>query len=341
MTYAPDVTTWRVYSAEQSIEGGQTFSTADEAIAFGKSVTASRWWAERYPNLDAHAIDIREGGNKWESRDGTPVTTSFSVPDRSWLPTSWRVELHPTMLQELVVLHELAHCVSPRHDGDVAGMRKRQVLTRPHPTHGPMFTATLTALVREFGTGDHCAELADAYAHFEVAMATDSELRAAVDRGLQVEEILADWFDETETPSATGSEETTPVVERPPAQIPTWTWGDELRLIRSRPGPKVSQSAVAAAVSAIEPCTRRHIARLENATDLPDDPRLRRIAMGLVAFRGIDPVYARHHLGLVRWDCGVELDELRQVNSNWVALVEHLNALGDARPPIWSVTGDR
>jgi hypothetical protein len=35
MTYAPDVTTWRVYSAEQSIEGGQLFATADDAIAFG------------------------------------------------------------------------------------------------------------------------------------------------------------------------------------------------------------------------------------------------------------------------------------------------------------------
>jgi hypothetical protein len=303
-------------------------------------VTASRWWAERYPYPDAHAIDISTGGDEWILRDGTPVASSFSVRDRRWLPTSWRVELHPTMLQELVVLHELAHCVSPRYDGDVAGMRKRHVLTRPHPGHGPMFTATLTALVREFETGNHRADLADAYAHFEVTMATDSELREAVDRGLQVEEILADWFSEIEAPSAAGSE-TTPAVERPPAQIPTWTWGDELRGMRSRPRPKISQSAVAAAVSAIEPCTRHHIARLENATALPDDPRLRRIAMGQVAFLGIDPVYARHHLGLVRWDCGVDLDELRLVNPDWVALVEHLIALGNARPPIWTVPGDR
>jgi hypothetical protein len=60
-----------------------------------------------------------------------------------------------------------------------------------------------------------------------------------------------------------------------------------------------------------------------------------------VAFLGIDPVYARHHLGLVRWDCGVDLDELRLVNPDWVALVEHLIALGNARPPIWTVPGDR
>ena len=303
-------------------------------------MTTSRWWAERYPYPDAHAIDIRNGGTGWESRDGTPVTTSFAVPDRRWLPTSWRVELHPTMLQELVVLHELAHCVSPRHDGDIAGIRQGKVLSRPHANHGPMFTATLTALVREFGSGTDRSELAHAYAHFEVAMATDSELRAAIDRGLQVEEILTEWYSELETPSATGSE-AIPAVQRPPAQIPNWTWGDELRLIRSRPRPEVSQSAIAATVSAIEPCTRRHIARLENATDLPDDLRLRRIAMALVAFRGIDPVYARHHLGLVRWDGGTALDELRLVNPDWVALVEHLNALGDARPPFWTVPGDR
>jgi hypothetical protein len=51
-------------------------------------------------------------------------------------------------------------------------MRKRKVLSRRLPDHGPMFTATLTALFREFGSGTNRADLADAYAHFEVAMAT-------------------------------------------------------------------------------------------------------------------------------------------------------------------------
>lgn len=116
MTYAPDVPTWRVYSAEQSIEGGQTFTSVDDAVAFGNSVTTSRWWTDRYPNPDARAIDICEGGEDWALPNGTAIASSFTASDRSLLPTRWRVELHLTMLRELVILHELAHCVSPRPD---------------------------------------------------------------------------------------------------------------------------------------------------------------------------------------------------------------------------------
>lgn len=341
MIYASDVTTWRVYSAEQSIEGGQTFTTAVGAVAFGKSVTTSQWWADRYPYPDAHAIDIREGGNEWHLPDGRINAQSFAAADRELLPTCWWVELHPTMLRELVVLHELAHCVTPRRDGDVAGLRKGKMLTAPLPDHGPLFTATLTTLVDQFGTGTHHADLADAYAHFEVPVATDPALRAAVERGRQVETILAEWIATTNADMARASGPDGDTQHHLPVQVPLWTWGEELYVHRRRPRRKISQAAIAAAVSAVEPCTRRHIARLENATDLPDDPRLRRIAMGLVAFLNLDPIYARHHLGLVRWDCGIDLDELRLINPDWVALVEHLNALGNTRPPIWTVPGDR
>lgn len=148
MTYAPNVPTWLVYSAEQSIEGGQSFTSVDDAVAFGKSVTTSRWWTDRYPNPDAHAIDNCEGGADWVLPDGEPVTMSFAEPDRTLRPTRWRVELHPTMLRELVILHELAHCVSPRPDGDIAGMRKGKLLFGALSDHGPMFTATLDGPAR-------------------------------------------------------------------------------------------------------------------------------------------------------------------------------------------------
>lgn len=340
MTYAPNVPTWLVYSAEQSIEGGQSFTSVDDAVAFGKSVTTSRWWTDRYPNPDAHTIDICEGGADWELPDGESITMSFAEPDRTVLPTRWRVELHPTMLRELVILHELAHCVSPRHDGDIAGMRKGKLLVGALPDHGPMFTATLDALVSQFGTGTHHADLADAYAHFEVDMATESDLRASLARGLEAEAIMAEWSRRFEAAAAERNNDPD-AAQRPALRVPAWTWGEEILVQRRRPHPKITQAAIAAAVSAIEPCTRHHIARLENCSARPDNLRLRRIAMAAVVFMNLDPLYARYHLGLVRWDCSVDLDELRQVNPSWVELVEHLNALGNARPPLWTVPGDR
>jgi hypothetical protein len=75
--------------------------------------------------------------------------------------------------------------------------------------------------------------------------------------------------------------------------------------------------------------------------ELPASPRLKRLAMCIAVAFGVDPIWARYQLGLVRWDCGVELAELRAINAEWVALVEHLNELLRTRPPRWVLEGDR
>ena len=55
--------------------------------------------------------------------------------------------------------------------------------------------------------------------------------------------------------------------------------------------------------------------------------------MCMAVAMGLDPIYARHQMGLVRWECGVELHELAAINPDWVELVESMNAKMAARPP--------
>jgi hypothetical protein len=94
-------------------------------------------------------------------------------------------------------------------------------------------------------------------------------------------------------------------------------------------------------VSHVEKCTRTDVKRLENSKFLPEDMRLRRIAMCIAVSFNLDPIYMHHQLGLVRWDCGIDLDELMSINPGWVEQVETMNRLLRQRPPKWEVEGER
>jgi hypothetical protein len=127
--------------------------------------------------------------------------------------------------------------------------------------------------------------------------------------------------------------------------IPEWTWGDRLLAMRECAGTgarrRMGREQLAQLVSRVERCSSRDVQRLEAAKQLPEDPRLRRIAMCMAVALGLDPIYARYQMGLARWDCGVELDELAMINPGWVELVEAMNRQLAARPPRWVVDGDR
>jgi hypothetical protein len=221
------------------------------------------------------------------------------------------------MLNELVVLHELAHCLAPRHAGDVRQLRRGRLVHHRLHWHGPAFTGVLSELVRRFGTGVNHEDLAAAYRHYEVPVMDVEEVFAARAHSDEVEQILAGQFAAADEQAA--ASEAGPGT-RPPARVSSLGWGWWLMEMRrcQRPGALVSRAALAASVSPVKPCTARDIKVLEDAPTLPDSPRLRRIAMTAVAVLDVDPVWARTNLGLVRWDCGVDLEELRTVAEAWV-----------------------
>lgn len=333
MVYAPDTPTWRVYSAEQSLPGGRWFPSIDQAAAYAHDVLTSPWWRRRFPHIEQ--VDVIEGGL---TSDNGELFTSFAQPGDDVTASTWTISLHPQMLLELVVLHELAHCASPRWEADVAALRRGEVrLARTHH-HGRLFAATMSELVGEFAsTGPH--ELADAYGHFEVALAATDDL-AQVRADLPeveafVQSLKADL-------STGGDDRAPPDAARSRDWVPAWTWGECLLIPRRfRLRPMISQQTLAERITVVERCSRRDISRIERADTRPTNPRDLRIAMAMAACLGLDPIYARHGLGLVRWDCGIDLDELRQIAPGWVDLVEHLNVLTTARPPRWAVPGDR
>jgi putative metallohydrolase (TIGR04338 family) len=105
----------RIYAAEQTSlgEAGRAFRDLREVRAYVAELVASDWWAERWPHIEAIPVgrtrSCRFGGY---AVDGTG-------------------EIRLRSLREPVLLHEIAHVVTPG-----AG-------------HGPAFVTALLALVRE------------------------------------------------------------------------------------------------------------------------------------------------------------------------------------------------
>jgi transcriptional regulator with XRE-family HTH domain len=242
-------------------------------------------------------------------------------------------------LNDLVVFHEIAHCIAPRW-GPLRRSRRPDEIpdALKLDPHGPGFAAGMAELVDRFAQHGDRDALREAYEHYEVPVLTSESFKAAVADSLEAEAAFLELHAQLEelarrSPHGTGG------------YIPTWTLGDYLRLMRRQtPGPenrRITQEALAERISKVEPCSRRDIANLERIESLPDSPRLRRIAMCMAVSFELDPIFARHRLGLVRWECHIELDELRLINPDWVALVERMNEQLQTRPPRWVSEGDR
>ncbi|MEW6475921.1 MAG: hypothetical protein AB1679_26995 [Actinomycetota bacterium] len=105
----------RVYESEEAAlaHAGRAFRHLGEVRAYVADLVASDWWAERWPDVDA--IPVRR------SRSGR--MSGYAVDGAR--------EIRLASLREPVVLHEIAHVVTPG-----AG-------------HGPAFVNALLALVRE------------------------------------------------------------------------------------------------------------------------------------------------------------------------------------------------
>lgn len=104
-----------IYAGEDAAlgEAGRLFRDMREVRAYIDDLVSSEWWADRWPHVDAIPI----GRTRSTRFEGYTVQAGGEIRIGS--------------LRESVVLHEIAHVVTPGAD------------------HGPAFVEALLALVRE------------------------------------------------------------------------------------------------------------------------------------------------------------------------------------------------
>jgi putative metallohydrolase (TIGR04338 family) len=104
-----------IYASEEAALGGvgREFRHLGEVRAYVAELVASDWWADRWPHIDTIAV-----GRSRSDRFGGYAVEGIG-------------EIRLSSLREPVVLHEIAHVVTPG-----AG-------------HGPTFVAAFLDLVRE------------------------------------------------------------------------------------------------------------------------------------------------------------------------------------------------
>jgi putative metallohydrolase (TIGR04338 family) len=104
-----------IYAGEDAAlgEAGRLFRDMREVRAYIDDLVSSEWWADRWPHVDAIPI----GRTRSTRFEGYTVQAGG--------------EIRVGSLRESVVLHEIAHVVTPGAD------------------HGPAFVEALLALVRE------------------------------------------------------------------------------------------------------------------------------------------------------------------------------------------------
>ena len=105
----------RIYAGEDAAlaDAGRVFQDLGEVRAYVDDLVAGDWWADRWPHIEAIPV-----GRTRSTRFG-----GYAVEATG--------EIRLGSLRESILLHEIAHVVTPG-----AG-------------HGPAFVTTLLALVRE------------------------------------------------------------------------------------------------------------------------------------------------------------------------------------------------
>lgn len=318
---------WRVYSAEQSIDPGASLDGVEQARALVRRVRRSAWWRDVLGYVTRVRVVV----------DGTvnaQGTWSYAQPDRYFLARSHTLHMHPTHLKEIIVLHELAHCLSPSFTGDPRRIARGYLDHAPLHPHGSGFTGMLSELVSRFGTGINHEQLTDAYRHFEVQVDPLEDVLRDRLLSLEVEAAAQAQLEDLQSRGTRRQRR---------GCIPDFPWGWWLLKMRKWESdrPHLGRARLAELISPVERCAARDIKTLEDSRERPEDLRLRRIGLAAAAVLGVDPVWARTELGLVRWECGIDLGELATVAPGWVANVEHLNELLASRPVYWEAEGER
>ncbi|MFT4126060.1 MAG: hypothetical protein QM662_07490 [Gordonia sp. (in: high G+C Gram-positive bacteria)] len=108
--------------------------TLAEMQEYVANLAEKPWWREIFPSsLPIHVVD-----SGYLSDDGSAV--SYTQPDAYPRPAKYTISMHPRMLTNRILIHELAHCVTPSLTGDPESVRSGEDLadrTKPHgaPAH--------------------------------------------------------------------------------------------------------------------------------------------------------------------------------------------------------------
>lgn len=140
-----DLQQFRVYRAEKIVDiGSRRIESIDEIQAYVDDMIASAWWRSEFAGIEA--IEVRMGKEETDlARGGADLF--WDEAEDSWeAGASGHIELPPWAWTELVVLHEVAHVLSP-------GSK-----------HGPLFARSFHHLVARKLGESAASELALAYA---------------------------------------------------------------------------------------------------------------------------------------------------------------------------------
>ena len=133
MTRPRDSQRARLYRAEAEVDAGRRLPTVEKMQAYVDSLVGADWFVVRWGR---RSFDVRPGfGHRRATADEDGV---LQMP--RWART------------ELVLLHEVAHCLTPRH---VAA-------------HGPEYAGVLVAVARRAMSPGTAQSLEDAFARNRV-----------------------------------------------------------------------------------------------------------------------------------------------------------------------------
>jgi len=236
----------------------------------------------------------------------------------------------------MVLLHELAHVAAPQYRWTTLGERSPISHRKRGPIrlqeHGPEFVTAMLGLVGAHLGDGVAAQLRSSFADFGVEPMDADAYGAALeaDRGLvQPMRVLAEAFAREKREF----EETRPPVSvrAGDRSVPVFIWGDVL-LYRGQDhkinGRRSTPLGLCRQLAPVVACTREDLEAIYSSEAVPEDERLRRIAICHAILIGLDPIWMQTSLGLARWvvEPELELDELERLNPEWVALVRGLNA---------------
>ncbi|MHA7297711.1 hypothetical protein [Pseudarthrobacter sp. MDT3-1] len=346
-----DVRQWAVYAAEESLEPGAAFADEREVRSFLDRILTSEVWHKKFPSMTDIELIIKTRD------DGHTVTFSAAAPSTTDPLGSATIWMHSSMMNEIVLLHELAHCIQPRYFGDIVTPKSRDpeaFLPSDASGHGhdSYFQACFVWLCEQFGTTDTHGQLREAYEHYGHPAASEDSLWEMQERNLywtplevqRAAAILSRLEQNRAEFAAAYPQHAEKAAQRKEAmgeQRPPGTrfgglfW--DLRDFCHR----VPKKRVAEIISRVAPCKTSDLTRLERLVHPPETEKDARLAVYYAVALGADPIWARTAFGVTRFNPKVPMNELIKINRPWVMLVRRLNRMLQQRPPYWQGAGPR
>lgn len=331
---AEDVQQWAEYAAESAVSDGKAIEGQESAQEFINSILAEPRFSTRYPLMSQVDVTVHSGV---EEQAGRSLVVSRGGP-RGPLPyRSAEIRMHVKMLNEVVLLHELAHCIQPQLVDRVDPQVGQTWWERLDHGHDKWFRATLCWLLETFGSDATHKDLRAAYVHFKLSVPDDDSLLGVLARDFELQPIVQQELEA----QAAESEEFYASVGRSRSEfsIPRFNLGDVFMVMRRHH--KITKTAMAAAVSRVQRCTTADITRMDGLSQLPPSREERRLALYIAVILGLDPRWLYTGYGLLRSEVGARMKDLILLNRKWVDQVRWMNRAQRELPPRWYVDGER